>query len=214
VARIVLTGSGGPCREVADLAAVTPAQALRHPTWNMGPKITIDSATMMNKALELIEARWLFGVEAGRIAVLIHPQSIVHSLVEFGDGVVMAQLGVPDMRTPIRYSLTHPHHVAGGPPVPDLAALGSLTFTPVDEVRFPAIALAREALRRGGLASVVLNAANEVAVQRFLAGHLPFPAITAIVAAALAEAPATAAPDLDAIVACDHETRRRWEAAA
>ena len=176
IERIVLTASGGPFRTWAadTLAAVTPEQALKHPNWSMGPKITIDSATMMNKGLELIEAFHLFPVEAGQLDVLVHPQSIIHALVEYCDGSVMAQLASPDMRTPIALALSWPGRMRAPTARLDLAKLGTLTFEAPDRSKFPAIALAEAALRRGGVASAVLNAANEVAVEAFLDRRVGF----------------------------------------
>jgi 1-deoxy-D-xylulose-5-phosphate reductoisomerase len=176
VRRIVLTASGGPFRGSSrrQLADVTPAQALAHPTWNMGPKITVDSATMMNKALEIIEARWLFDLDVEQIDVVIHPQSIVHSMVEFRDGSVMAQLSPPDMRLPIQYALTYPERQPGITPRLNLAETLRLDFSPPDRELFPALELGFEVARRGGTCGAVLNAANEVAVRRFLDGRLSF----------------------------------------
>jgi len=176
VQRILLTGSGGPFRgaTVEDLRDVTREQALTHPTWNMGPKITIDSATMMNKALEVIEARWLFDVPVDRIEVLIHPESIVHSLVEFVDGSVIAQLGAPDMCLPIQYALTYPRRVAGISKRLRLEEIGELHFEKPNPTVFRALPLAYEVARTGGTAAAVFNAANEAAVQEFLAGRIKF----------------------------------------
>jgi 1-deoxy-D-xylulose-5-phosphate reductoisomerase len=187
VARIILTASGGPfrTRPRETLAAVTPDEALRHPTWSMGPKITIDSATMMNKALELIEARWLFAMPAARLDVLVHPQSIVHSLVEFVDGSVIAQLSPPDMRLPIQYALSHPERVPGPARRLDVTQPLSLDFEPPDPERFPALRLGLEAAARGGTAGAVLNAANEEAVAAFLAGRLRFTEIAEVCGRAL-----------------------------
>jgi len=209
VARILLTGSGGPFRTVTDLSTVTLDQALRHPTWAMGPKITVDSATLMNKSLEVIEARWLFGIELDRIEVLIHPQSVVHSMVAFRDGSVMAQLGRPDMRTPIQYALTWPHHVAGPVSAPDFTTLAALTFEAPDTTRFPSVPMAYEAARCGGVAPAVMNAANEMAVARYLGGKGRFVDIFTTVAAALATAPRLTNPDLDTIIAADADVRGR-----
>ena len=209
VAELVLTASGGPFRTVADLSAVTREQALRHPTWTMGPKITIDSATLMNKSLEIIEARWLFGVGVERIRVLIHPQSVVHSMVAYRDGSVMAQLGRPDMRTPIQYALTWPRHEAGQIAAPDFAALAALTFEAPDTARFPSLDMAYAAVRAGGVAPAVMNAANEMAVARFLAGHGRFIDIFTTVERALSQAPSQDEPTLDDIIAADAEVRRR-----
>jgi 1-deoxy-D-xylulose-5-phosphate reductoisomerase len=212
VAQLLLTGSGGPFRTVADLGAVTPAEALKHPTWAMGPKITVDSATLMNKCLELIEARWLFGIEPERIRVVIHPQSVVHSMVAFRDGSVLAQLGRPDMRVPIQYALTWPHHVAGPVAAPDFAALAGLTFEEPDTARFPSLTLAYAAARSGGLAPTVMNAANEVAVAAFLAGKCRFLDIFRTIERALAEVRTCLAPTLDDILAADAEVRARLAA--
>jgi 1-deoxy-D-xylulose-5-phosphate reductoisomerase len=187
VRRLVITASGGPfrTRDFATFPAITVDEALRHPTWKMGPKITIDSATMMNKGLEIIEARWLFDVPSAKIDVVLHPQSIVHSMVEFVDGSVLAQMSPNDMRFPILYALTYPDRV----PTPlaglDLTALGKLEFFPLDETRYPAVPLAYVALETGGSAPAVLNAANEVAVQAFLDRRIPFPAIVELVARVL-----------------------------
>jgi 1-deoxy-D-xylulose-5-phosphate reductoisomerase len=176
VARLVLTASGGPFKHLspADLQQVTVAEALDHPTWSMGPKITVDSATMMNKALEIIEARWLFGVEAERISVVLHPQSIVHSLVEFVDGSVLAQMSPPDMRLPIQYALHYPDRAPGIAQRLDWRQPFRLEFEPPDRDRFPAIALGEECAKAGGTSGAVLNAANEAAVGAFLDGELHF----------------------------------------
>jgi 1-deoxy-D-xylulose-5-phosphate reductoisomerase len=176
VRRIVLTASGGPFRgkKAADLATITAAEALRHPTWRMGPKITIDSATLMNKALEVIEARWLFDLEPDQIEVIVHPESIIHSFVEFTDGSVLAQLSPPDMRLPIQYALTYPERVAGPARRLEWAELGALKFEQPDHETFPALELGFEVARRGGTCGAVLNAANEAAVGLFLEGQLAF----------------------------------------
>lgn len=210
VAEILLTSSGGPFRTVTDLSAVTIEQALKHPTWSMGPKITIDSATLMNKSLELIEAQVLFGVTAEQVRIIVHPQSVVHSMVAYRDGSVMAQLGRPDMRTPIQYALTWPHHVAGPVEAPDFARMGDLTFEEPDRRRFPSIDLAYHAARLGGLAPAVMNAANEVAVAAFLAGRSRFLDIFSTVERALSQLTNTADPSLEQIVAADTETRARY----
>ena len=183
VARLILTASGGPFRSVAmeDIAAATPAQAVAHPNWSMGAKISVDSATMMNKGLELIEAHYLFGLPSGAIDIVVHPQSVVHSMVEFVDGSVLAQLGSPDMRIPIGFALSWPERMATGAQRLDLTAHGRLDFEPPDLERFPALRLAREALEAGGAMPAVLNAGNEVAVAAFLAGKLPFTGIAALV---------------------------------
>jgi 1-deoxy-D-xylulose-5-phosphate reductoisomerase len=176
VRRVILTASGGPFRGWSrrQLAEVTPEMALAHPTWNMGPKITIDSATLMNKTLEVIEARWLFDLPPEQIDVVIHPQSIVHSMVEYVDGSVIAQLSPPDMKLPIQYALTYPERAAGVSPRMDFTTACSLEFAPPDREAFPALELGFEVARRGGTCGAVLNAANEVAVQRFLQGELAF----------------------------------------
>ncbi|MEL6374866.1 MAG: 1-deoxy-D-xylulose-5-phosphate reductoisomerase [Pseudomonadota bacterium] len=183
VERIVLTASGGPFRtaSLATLEQAGPAQALKHPNWTMGRKITIDSATLMNKGLELIEAYHLFPVEKEQLSAIVHPQSIVHCLVEYADGSVLAQLASPDMRTPIAYALSYPRRMATTCPRLDLLSIGALTFEPVDEARFPAIRLAREALQAGGSAPAVLNAANEIAVEAFLDERLKFLEIARLV---------------------------------
>ena len=187
VKRLILTASGGPFREwpVDALGDVTPQDALRHPTWNMGPKITIDSATLMNKGLEVIEARWLFGVPAGGIDVVVHPQSIVHSMVELRDGSVIAQLGVADMRLPIQYAFSYPDRWDATLPSLDLARCGRLDFSRPDGDRFPCLELAYRALRAEGASPVVLNAANEVAVAAFLESRLAFTAIPKVIAQVL-----------------------------
>jgi 1-deoxy-D-xylulose-5-phosphate reductoisomerase len=187
VVRLMLTASGGPFRiwPLDAIRAATPAQALKHPNWSMGPKVTIDSATLMNKGLELIEAHHLFAMEPDRIDVVVHPQSIVHGLVEFRDGSVVAQLGPPDMRTPIAHCLAWPVRMEGAGSRLDLARIATLTFEAPDVVRFPALALARRALEAGGGAPTVLNAANEVAVAEFIAERLPFLGIPALVEATL-----------------------------
>jgi 1-deoxy-D-xylulose-5-phosphate reductoisomerase len=189
VKRLVLTASGGPFRHAsaADLARVTSDDALRHPTWRMGPKITIDSATLMNKGLEVIEARWLFDVEPARIDVVVHPQSIVHSMVEFVDGSFLAQLGVTDMRLPIQYAFSYPERWSAPLPPLDLTACGPLEFEPPDTDRFPALSLAFRALGGDAGLPIVLNAANEVAVAAFLDGRMPFPGITELIRRAMDE---------------------------
>jgi len=215
VARIVLTASGGPfrTRSLESLATVTPAEALRHPTWSMGPKITVDSATMMNKALELVEARWLFGVSAEKLAVVVHPQSVVHSLVEFVDGSVVAQLSPPDMRLPIQYALSHPRRLPGPARRLDFTQAFALDFEPPDEDRFPALRLGREAAARGGTAGAVLNAANEEAVARFLAGSLRFTDVAEVCGRVLEAHPFEADPTLDEVLRLDawaREEVRSW----
>ena len=197
VRRLILTASGGPFRgwSAERLESVTPADALAHPTWRMGRKITVDSATMMNKGLEVIEARWLFEVPPARIDVIVHPQSIVHSLVELTDGSVIAQLGVTDMRLPIQYAFSYPERWDGPLPALDLAASGPLAFEEADVTRFPCLSLAYRALNdEGGVLPVVLNAANEVAVEAFLEARLPFPRIAAVIEEALGAAGGPDAP--------------------
>ena len=209
VRRIVLTASGGPFRAVPDsLDAVTPEQAVAHPNWVMGRKISVDSATMMNKGLEVIEARWLFDLPPERIEVLIHAQSIVHSLVEYADGSMIAQLSNPDMRVPIAHALAYPERVESGAQPLDLAAIQSLTFEKVNPGRFPCLRLAYEALREGGTAPAVLNAANEVAVAAFLERRLPFTGIARVIATTLERVPARAADDMQSILAADADARR------
>jgi len=218
IERIVLTASGGPfrTRPRESLASVTPEEALRHPTWSMGPKITIDSATMMNKALELIEARWLFGLPAEKLAVVVHPQSIVHSMVEFVDGSVIAQLSPPDMRLPIQYALSYPRRLPGPARRLDFAATMRLEFEPPNVDRFPAVRLGHEAAARGGTAGAVLNGANEAAVAAFLEGRIRFTEIAESCARVLAAHPFQAEPTLDDIRRLDAWARREvatWAAA-
>src|SRR5262245_35177796 len=218
VARLLLTASGGPFRTWGEreIAAATVEQALRHPNWDMGPKITIDSATLMNKGLEVIEARWLFDVPPERVDVVVHPQSIVHSLVEFVDCSVRAQLGLPDMRIPIAVALAHPERLPLDLPRLDLAAIGQLSFEVPDRKRFPCLDLAYAALAESESAPAVLNAANEVSVAAFLAGRIAFPAIAAANAAVLeahaAEAGGTRLRDLDDVLEADRSARARAEA--
>ncbi len=211
VERLVLTASGGPFRQtpLERMAKATPAQAVAHPRWSMGAKISVDSATMMNKGLEVIEAHHLFGVEEAAIEVVVHPQSIVHSLVSFRDGSTLAQLGQPDMRVPIAYTLGWPGRLRTTAPRLDLARVGRLDFEPVDQARFPALGLARRALRAGGGAPTILNAANEAAVAAFLAGRIGLLDIARSVEAVLDEMPASSLSCLEAIYACDGEARRR-----
>jgi len=218
VFRLILTASGGPFRtwSAARIEQATRADALKHPNWSMGPKITIDSATLMNKGLEVIEARWLFDLPPERIEVVVHPQSIVHSLVEFVDGSVLAQLGLPDMRVPIAVALAHPERLALGHPRIDLAKAERLDFEAPDRVRFPALELPYAALRGGETAPAVLNAANEVAVAAFLDGRIPFPRIVATNAAVLeshlAEAGGDALRDLADVRAADAWARAQARA--
>lgn len=210
IRRLILTASGGPFRTTpaADLSKVTVAQALKHPTWDMGRKITIDSATLFNKGLEMIEARWLFGTRMDRIDVVVHPQSIVHSLVEFVDHSVLAQLSHSDMCFPIQYAITYPRRKPNRLPTLDLAKLGQLLFEAPDPVRFPALRLAREAGTIGGTLPAVFNAANEIAVETFLAGGCPFPAIWETVERVMQGHDVIASPALDAIVQSDSWARQ------
>jgi 1-deoxy-D-xylulose-5-phosphate reductoisomerase len=215
VRRVLLTASGGPFRmtPLPQLEHVTPAQACAHPTWVMGRKISVDSATMMNKGLEVIEAHWLFGAEADQIEVVIHPESVVHSLVEYVDGSVIAQLGNPDMRTPIAFALGFPERIDAGVEFLDLSRIGALHFERPDLKRFPCLGLAFSALKAGGSAAAVLNAANEVAVETFLEGRLGFSRIPTLIEAVLERMPPTGANSLDDVLAADHESRelaRRW----
>ncbi len=214
VRKIILTASGGPFRStpLEALSAVTPEQACAHPNWTMGRKISVDSATMMNKALEVIEARWLFELAAERIEVVIHPQSIVHSLVEYIDGSVIAQLSNPDMRVPIAHALGYPERIASGARPLDLTIMKNLSFERPDEQRFPCLRLAYAALRAGGTAAAVLNAANEIAVEAFLGGRLPFTGIARIIAETLAAVPAKPADELASVIAADAQSRS-WAAA-
>ena len=209
VEKIVLTASGGPFRTLSPdaMAAATPAQAVAHPTWDMGAKISVDSATMMNKGLETIEAFHLFPVAAEQIEVLVHPQSVVHGMVAYCDGSVLAQLGAPDMRTPIACSLAWPDRVSAPVPRLDLAAIGRLTFEAPDPARFPALRLAREALARGGGATCALNAANEVAVGGFLRGEIGFLDIVPVVEGAVEAVSNDPADSLERVVAADGEAR-------
>lgn len=205
IRRIILTASGGPFRNLAasELEKVSPAEALEHPTWNMGAKITIDSATMMNKALEIIEARWLFDVPADRIEVVVHPQSIVHSLVEFADGSVLAQLSPPDMQLPIQFALDYPERFAGPAPRMDFSQAFQLDFHPPDMDRFPALLLGLEVARRGGTTGAVLNAANEVAVEAFLAGKIRFTQIVQVCREMLDQHQFDAKPSLEQLMQLD-----------
>jgi len=210
VRRILLTASGGPFRAtpVERLSGVTPDEACAHPNWTMGRKISVDSATMMNKGLEVIEARWLFDVPPERIEVLIHSQSIVHSLVEFVDGSVIAQLSNPDMRVPIAHALGYPERIESGATPLDLAAIGRLSFEQPDAQRFPCLPLAYAALRAGGVAPAVLNAANEVAVAAFLEGKLRYTAIPQVIEHALERVPTLRADALEAVLEADRGSRR------
>ena len=213
VRRLILTASGGPFRTwpAEKLATVTREQALKHPTWTMGAKITIDSATLFNKGLEMIEARWLFDVEMARVEVIVHPQSIVHSMVEFIDGSTLAQLSVTDMCFPIQYAVTYPDRVPNSLPPLDFAAIGRLDFEAPRRDAFPALDLARWAGETGGTLPAVLNAANEIAVAAFLAGRCSFPAIWQTVERTMREHTSIAEAGLDAILAADSSARRRAE---
>jgi len=215
VHRVVLTASGGPFRQFTAerMASVTVAEALDHPTWNMGPKITVDSATMMNKALELIEARWLFDLTADQLGVMIHPQSVVHSMVEFVDGSVIAQLSPPDMKLPIQYALEYPNRTAGVSPRMDWTRAHMLEFQPPDPERFPAVELGLEAARVGGTTGAVLNAANEAAVAGFLAGELAFMEIVPACRGVLDHHDFDPNPTLEQLIALDGWARQevsRW----
>lgn len=209
IRRILLTASGGPFRDFtsAQMQAVTLAQALNHPNWVMGPKITIDSATMMNKGLEVIEAHWLFNACANQIDVVVHPQSVIHSMVEYNDGSVLAQLGNPDMRTPIAYGLGYPHRLESGVSSLDLLKIARLDFMAPDTQRFPCLRLAYEALNVGGTAPAVLNAANEVAVEAFLAERIGFIEISQIIESVLSSSSVQAVESIAQLVAVDAEAR-------
>jgi 1-deoxy-D-xylulose-5-phosphate reductoisomerase len=210
VRRLLLTASGGPFRAVPieRLASVTPAEACAHPNWSMGRKISVDSATMMNKGLEVIEAHWLFSAAPERIDVVIHPQSVIHSLVEYVDGSVLAQLGNPDMRTPIAHALAYPERIEAGVAALDLFQVAQLTFERPDTTRFPCLELAYDALRAGGNAPAVLNAANEVAVGAFLDGRLSFLRIAEVIAAVLDAVPHADVRDLASVMEADAAGRR------
>ena len=214
VARLVLTASGGPfaSRKEMDFERVTPEQALAHPRWCMGRKVTIDSATMMNKGLEILEARWLFNIPVEKVGVVVHPESIVHSLVTFVDGSMLAQLSLPDMRFPIQYALTWPDRAATQLPCLDLVRQGSLTFFDTDESRFPSLRLVREAAQAGGTLPAVLNAADEVAVEAFLAGAIPFSGIWRTVEAVMAAHDVRPCDDFDKVFEADAWARRQASA--
>ena len=209
VRRVLLTASGGPFRTTPldRLARVTPQQACAHPNWVMGRKISVDSATMMNKGLEVIEAHWLFGAPLEAIQVVVHPQSVIHSMVEYADGSVIAQLGQPDMRTPIACAMAHPERIDSGVSPLDFTTLGALEFERLDTQRFPCMTLAREAIREGGTAPAVLNAANEIAVESFLDGKLHFTGIAEVIESVLAEAAAEPLVSLEQVYAADIEAR-------
>ena len=209
VNKIILTASGGPfrTRSISELQSVTPDQACAHPNWVMGRKISVDSATMMNKGLEIIEAHWLFNATAEMIEVVLHPQSIVHSMVEYLDGSVIAQLGNPDMRTPIAYGLGFPERINAGVSALDLTNAGKLEFIRMDTGRFPCVRLAYDALKLGGIAPTVLNAANEIAVEAFLSGALPFPDIPCVIEDVLGNTTITPAATLNDVLAADAAAR-------
>lgn len=210
IRRILLTASGGPFRTMpeADMQSVTPRQALNHPNWVMGPKITIDSSTLMNKGLEVIEAHWLFNAKPEQIEVVVHPQSVIHSMVEYIDGSVLAQLGNPDMRTPIAYALGYPDRLESGVSTLDLFKIGRFDFEAPDIVRFPCLRLAFDALRQGGTAPAVLNAANEIAVSAFLENRIGFMDIPRLIESVLNKAAIKPADDLDAVLSADEMARR------
>jgi 1-deoxy-D-xylulose-5-phosphate reductoisomerase len=215
VSRIILTASGGPFRTASSevIGAATPAQAVAHPNWSMGAKISVDSATLMNKGLELIEAHFLFGLPSGRIDILVHPQSVIHSMVEFVDGSVLAQLGSPDMRIPIAYALAWPERLETPAQRLDLATIARLDFEAPDTARFPALRLAREALESGGAAPIVLNAANEVAVASFLAGAIRFTDIVRMVDEALEQSSFSAPRSIEDVLEIDGRTRASVDSA-
>ena len=209
VTRILLTGSGGPFRELslADFDQVTPQQAIAHPNWDMGPKISVDSATMMNKGLELIEACWLFGIDETDVEILLHKQSIIHSMVAYNDGSVLAQMGNPDMRTPIANALAWPQRITSGVEPLDLVRVSQLDFQVADENRFPCLRLAREAFRRGGTSMTILNAANEVAVENFLNHRIKFTDIPKLIEKAMQKLDSHDAESLDIVLADDARAR-------
>jgi 1-deoxy-D-xylulose-5-phosphate reductoisomerase len=209
VERLVLTASGGPFRGRENLGDVTPAEALAHPTWQMGGRITVDSATLLNKGFELIEAHHLFALPYGRIDVVVHPQSIVHGLIHLNDGASLAHLGYPDMRVPISYALHHPERADVDLPTLDLASVGELTFEAPDPRTFPCLTLAREAGEAGGTAPCVLNAADEVAVEAFLGGRIPFTAIAEVIERTMDALPATRPGHFEDLYAVDSEARER-----
>ncbi len=213
VNRILLTGSGGPFRTTPldQLPTMTPDQACAHPNWVMGRKISVDSATMMNKGLEIIEAGWLFNASLEQIQVVVHPQSIIHSMVEYSDGSVLAQMGNPDMRTPIAHALAWPHRMAAGVKPLDLFEAAQLDFQPPDFQRFPCLRLAREAMSTGGTAAAILNAANEVAVDAFLNRRIAFTDIPRIIERTLETTPSSPAETLDQVLTSDREARQTAE---
>jgi 1-deoxy-D-xylulose-5-phosphate reductoisomerase len=207
VRRLILTASGGPFRTRRDLSRVTPEEACAHPNWVMGRKISVDSATMMNKGLEVIEASWLFDMGPDQIDVVVHPQSVVHSMVEFADASVIAQCGTPDMRTPIAYALSYPERIDSGSEALDFLALGALTFEKADLLRFPCLALAYAALRSGAGAPIILNAANEIAVEAFLAQRLPFVRIAGLIEDTIEHVDRFSPSSIDDVLALDREAR-------
>ena len=209
VDKLLLTASGGPFREFSleQLRTVTPAQAVKHPNWSMGQKISVDSATLMNKGLEFIEACWLFAARPDQIEVVVHPQSVIHSMVCYADGSVLAQMGQPDMRTPIAHALAWPERIKSGVPALDFATLSSLTFSAPDLARFPCLRLAQEAMAAGGTHPAILNAANEVAVAAFLAGELDFLGIPRVIEQVLREIPVSDGEELATILAADEAAR-------
>lgn len=209
--KVILTASGGPFLNTPaeDFSRITPALALKHPNWQMGAKITVDSASLMNKGLEVIEAKWLFDLDVGQVEVLVHPQSIVHSMVAFCDGSILAQLGIPDMQEAIAYALSYPERMPLNQPLPDLAGIGALTFQHPDTERFPCLRLAFDALREGGSMPAVMNAANETAVQLFLSGSLPFVRIPALISATMEAHERQKVADLAAILQVDAWARQK-----
>ncbi len=208
VRRLILTASGGPFRECRDFSGITPEQACAHPNWSMGLKISVDSATLMNKGLEVIEASLLFGFARKQIDVVVHPQSVIHSMVEFGDGSVLAQMGTPDMRTPIAYALAHPERIESGSAKLDFLQLSALSFEAPDLERFPCLGLAYRCLDAGAAASIVLNAANEIAVAAFLERRLPFAAISRVIAGTLEAAAPPEPGSVEEVLAIDAQARR------
>ncbi|CAH0534230.1 1-deoxy-D-xylulose 5-phosphate reductoisomerase [Vibrio stylophorae] len=209
ISHILLTGSGGPFRQrpLETFAAITPAEAIAHPNWSMGPKISVDSATMMNKGLEYIEARWLFNTRPEQLKVVIHPQSVIHSMVQYQDGSVLAQLGQPSMQTPIAYALSYPHRMASGVAPLDFTQVGTLSFEAPDFARYPCLSLAIEACHQGQVATTTLNAANEEAVAAFLSGRIDFDQIAAVNAQVLTTLPQASADDLESLMAVDTMAR-------
>ncbi len=210
IEKILLTGSGGPFRQTSlnQLSSMTPEQACAHPNWSMGQKISIDSATMMNKGLEYIEARWLFSATAEQIEIVVHPQSVIHSMVHYKDGSVLAQLGLPDMRTPIAHALAYPERIVSNVKGVDFTQLSALTFERPDEQRFPCLRIAREALEEGGSASAVMNAANEIAVEAFLSNQLKFTDISSIIDTTMSKMTNTAVDSVELIIEADSWARR------